>query len=198
MTAAIVLEIAEKAFIEGLEILQIIELMQKQNTGRINGNLTDGGAARAGVVIRNSLISRLTLLTAGAMSPVNRADDRHVRKAVELLQDPTVRRDVQSMGGQPNRIAQFERLWAELDADPRRTVVKHFRDKWTAHSAVPNPQIRPPTYDEMFAFSKAIAGAIESFAHAVGVTRESHQDTMDEMISASQEFWRPWEFMHRR
>jgi len=47
--------IAREAFQTGMEILQIIELMERQNTGRINGNISDSGAARAGITIRNSM-----------------------------------------------------------------------------------------------------------------------------------------------
>ena len=39
--------IAEEAFETGMEILQLIELMERQNTGRINGNISNSGAARA-------------------------------------------------------------------------------------------------------------------------------------------------------
>ena len=53
---------AKEALETGLEILQHIELMQRQNTGRINGNLSDSGAARAGMTIRSSMITRLVIL----------------------------------------------------------------------------------------------------------------------------------------
>jgi hypothetical protein len=62
-----------------MEILQLIELMKGQNTGRINGNISESGAARAGITVRNSLTTRLVILVAGAFAPT-RPDDKHLRK----------------------------------------------------------------------------------------------------------------------
>jgi hypothetical protein len=39
--------IAKDGFLTGMEILQLVELMERQNSGRINGNLSNSGAARA-------------------------------------------------------------------------------------------------------------------------------------------------------
>jgi hypothetical protein len=51
-------DFSEEAWATALEILQIIELMERQNTGRINTNLTDSGVASAGSTIRNCMIAR--------------------------------------------------------------------------------------------------------------------------------------------
>src|ERR1700733_1105251 len=82
--------IATEAHQTGMEILELIEIMQKQNTGRINGNLSDSGAARAAIVVRNALTTRLVILVAGAFAPT-RPGDRHLRKGFEEMSHPKLR-----------------------------------------------------------------------------------------------------------
>jgi hypothetical protein len=186
-------DIAIEAFQTGLEILQIIDVMERQNTGRINGNISDSGAARAGTVVRNALITRLVILVAGAFA-ITRPGDRHLQRGFELMQDAKLR---SQLAMDQQAYADAELVWKKLEADPRRRIVKHFRDKYTAHSADPIMGMRPPQYDEMFDFAKEVAGAMEKFAIGVGVTREKLSDTEDWRIESSQKFWEPWEFLRR-
>jgi hypothetical protein len=183
--------IAKAAFETGMEILQIIELMERQNTGRINGNLSDSGAARAGITIRNCLTTRLVILVAGAFAQT-RAGDRHLRKGFEDMADPNLRSQLK-MDAQA--FSQAEVLWEKLKTDPRHDVIKHFRDKSTAHSADPKPGVPPPQYDQMFDFAKEVATTMEHFAIGVGVTTEVLNDTADWRIESSQKFWGPWEYL---
>jgi hypothetical protein len=81
--------------------------------------------------------------------------------------------------------AEAEAMFQRLETDPRMKTVKHFRDKYTAHSAHPAPGMRPPNYGEMFAFSKEVATAMEKFAIGVGVTTELLADTEDWRIDAT-------------
>jgi hypothetical protein len=183
--------IAREAFETGMEILQLIELMKGQ--GRINGNISESGAARAGITVRNSLTTRLVILVAGAFAPT-RPDDKHLRKGFKDMKEAGLRNQLKM-----NQIAfaEAEAMFQRLETDPRMKTVKHFRDKYTAHSAHPAPGMRPPNYGEMFAFSKEVATAMEKFAIGVGVTTELLADTEDWRIDATQKFWEPWEFLRR-
>jgi hypothetical protein len=182
---------AIEAFQTGMEILQLIELMERQNSGRINGNLSASGAARAGMMIRNSMITRLVILVVGAFSPT-RPGDQHLRKGFEEMAHATVRSQL-SMDAQA--FADAERLWQALQVDPRLTTIKHFRDKYTAHSAAPKTGIGLPQYGEMFDFAREVATVMEKFAIGIGVTTETLSDTEDWRIESSQKFWEPWEFL---
>ena len=113
--------IAQEAFETGMEILQIIELMERQNTGRINGNISDAGAARAGITIRNSLTARLVILVAGAFAKTRRGD-KHLRKGFEEMMDPGLRSQL-SMDQQA--FADAEAMWLRLQTDPRLATIKH-------------------------------------------------------------------------
>jgi hypothetical protein len=176
-----------------MEIFELIEIMEKQNTGRINGNLSDSGAARAAIVVRNSLTTRLVILVAGAFAPT-RPGDRHLRKGFEEMSDPKLRGQLRI--DQPT-LAEAEILWTKLQSDPRLATVKHFRDKSTAHSANPKPGTRPPQWGEMFDFAKEVAIAMEKFAIGVGVTTEKLSETDDWRIDSAQKFWKPWELLRR-
>src|SRR5690554_4962897 len=83
-------DIAEMAFRDALEILQIIQLMQSQNSGNVNDNLSAAELAWAGIAIRNSLVSRLVILSARCYSPT-RDGDLHLRQAIDLLSDAGVK-----------------------------------------------------------------------------------------------------------
>jgi hypothetical protein len=182
--------IATEAHQTGMEILQLIDVMEKQNTGRINGNLTESGAARAAQVVRNSLTTRLVILVAGAFAPT-RPGDRHLAKGFEEMVDPNLRSQLAMDTG---AFAQAEASWTKLKSDPRWATIRHFRNKYTAHSADPDPGVRPPQYGEMFDFSKEVAEMMEQFAIGVGVTTEKLAETADSRIVSSQTFWEPWEF----
>lgn len=191
--AATVSGIAQEAHQTGMEILQLVELVEKQNTGRINGNLSDSGAAQAAITVRNSLITRLVILVAGAFAPT-RSGDRHLRVGFEEMADPSVRSQLRM---DQQAFAKAEELWTKLQSDSRFATVKHFRDKYTAHSADPKPGMRLPQYGEMFDFSKEVAITMEQFAIGVGLTTEKLSETADWRLESTQKFWEPWEFFRR-
>ena len=193
MTSSQVSTMATEAFETGMEILQLVELMERQNSGRINGNLSASGAARAAMAIRNSMIARLVILVAGAFSPT-RPGDKHLRRGFEEMSHASVRSQL-SMDAQA--FADAQGRWQALQADPRLTAIKHFRDKYTAHSAAPKTGIAPPQYGEMFDFAREVATVMEKFAIGVGVTTELLSDTENWRIESSQKFWEPWEFLRR-
>jgi hypothetical protein len=185
--------IAKEAFETGMEILQLIELMERQNTGRINGNISDSGAARAGITVRNSMTTRLVILVAGAFANT-RAGDKHLRKGFQEMKAASLRNQLPM---NQTAFADAEAMFQRLQNDPRMATIKHFRDKSTAHSANPAPGMRPPQYGEMFNFAKEVAATMGKFAIGVGVTTETLADTEDWRIESSQKFWEPWEFLRR-
>jgi hypothetical protein len=191
ITAGTVREIAHEAFQNAHEILQLIEVMQLQNRGRINVHLSEAGAARAGIVVRNSLIARITLLVSGCYAPT-RDGDKHLRRAFEIMRDPAIRAEIEKDGSK-RVLDEAEQLWNAINQDPQLKTVKHFRDKYTAHSAEPKANVPIPNYDEFFDFARATAHVMEKLAHAAGGTTDTLDDLMDTMIASAQEFWKPWE-----
>lgn len=183
--------IAISAHQDGMEILQLIELMERQNTGRINGNLNDSGAARAGITIRNAMTARLVILVAGAFART-RKGDKHLRKGFQEMADANLRK---KLSMDHVAFSEAEALFNQLESDPRQAIIKHFRDKYTAHSAEPLQGVRPPQWGEMFNFAREVATAMEKFAIGVGVTKEKLSETEDWRVDSSQKFWEPWELL---
>lgn len=185
-------EIAKDAFGDALEILQIIELMKRQNTSGINKALSAKGAAGPATAIRNSFIARITTLVARCYSKVTREDDRHLRRAFECLEDPLVRSAIETRSSK-QAVAEVEQLWKKLDASDAIERVNQFRHKLTAHWAKPNPDIAIPTYAEFFEFADATTRVIEKLAHAVGGKGDTFDQFRKKHAASAETFWKPWE-----
>jgi hypothetical protein len=185
-------EVAKDAFIDALEILQLIEVMRRQNTNEINKNLSDAGAGGAALVVRNSFIARITTLVARCYARTSRADDKHLRRAFELLENAEVRAEIEKSGSKSD-LVEAERLWKNLTDGDILARVKHFRDKLTAHWAKPNPDIPIPSYTEFFDFAISTTQVMERLAHAVGGTGDTLDEMRAEYVLAAQTFWKPWE-----
>jgi len=186
--------IARQGLTDALEIWCVIENIERQNHGRIGATLSERGAGSAGIVIRNSLISRVTIIVARGLAPIYRGKrDLHLRRAFdELLLDPTTRLEVEARGSKLD-LRDAERLWKALNDDPRRESIEHFRHKFTAHLALPNPGIGRVNYGDFFDFARKTARVMEKLAHATGVTRERLDDHFEDFMKSAQTFWAPWD-----
>jgi hypothetical protein len=185
-------EIAKDALSDAVEILQLIELMRRQNTDGINRNLSDKAGANVVNAVRNSFVARITTLVERCYSKVTRDDDRQLRRAFELLGSTDVRERIEQKISK-EAVAEAEQLWKKMEEGDSLTRVRHLRHKFTAHWAKPDPAIPLPSYSEFFEFAVATTQVIEKFARAVG----GKGDTLDKMregyVVAAQTFWKPWE-----
>jgi hypothetical protein len=186
--------IAQQGFTDALEICCLIQVIERQNQGNVVINLSDRGAGSVGIVIRNGLITRLTLLVARCYAPIHRGKgDRHIRRAFdEVLKVAGVRAQIEKQGTMAD-LLDAERTWAALCHDPQREQIKHFRDKSTAHLAQTDPKIKPPSYGAFFEFARRTALLMERLAHASGGTHERLNEHFDEFAAAAEIFWTPWE-----
>jgi AbiU2 len=189
---ALLNEIAKLGFQDALEIIALIEMMERQNQGRVVGKLSDEGAGSAGIVIRNALITRITILVARPYASL-REGDRHLRRAFDdLLKLPAVRKHIDRDGNNSD-LPHAERLWADVQIDPQRATVEHFRHKYTAHLGEPRPGVANPDYATFFDFARKTARVMEKLAHAVGGTKETLDEHYDDFIRSAQIFWKPWD-----
>jgi hypothetical protein len=189
---AVLHAIAQQGFTDALEICCLIQIMERQNQGHVVTNLTDRGAGSIGIVIRNGLITRLTLLVARCYAPIHRGKgDRHIRRAFdEVLKDAGVRARIEKQGTMVD-LLDAETMWAALYHDPQREQIKHFRDKSTAHLAQPDPNVSRPSYAAFFDFARRTARLMERLAHASGGTRERLNEHFNDFAVAAEIFWAP-------
>ena len=185
-----VYEISDKAFVDGIELLHLIEVMQGQNKDPINAKLSAAGAAGAAMVVRNGLLSRIVLFLAGAYA-VPRPGDLHLRRAFDLLQQPAVR-DELGLRGSPTLLDDSTRLWARCKGDHRLLPIKHFRDKFTAHLSTPNDDVALPSYDDIFSFAQDTMRVTETLALGTGARTEPLSDWQTAAAQAAGRFWSVW------
>jgi hypothetical protein len=158
---------------DALQILMLIALLRKQNTGGINARLSKAGAANANVAARNAMIANLVLLISRAYAEP-RAGDLHLRVAAELLKGDNTAREIFDSANRPKKVGDFEACWA----------------KYTAHLGEPR-DLPEPEYKELFEFGNVTVEAIELLALATGVAAKSIRDNNDAEASA-EAFWSIW------
>jgi hypothetical protein len=120
-----------------------------------------------------------------------------LRRAFELLRDPAIRAAIEK-DGSAQVLQEAIDLWNTLNTDPSLPIIKHFRDKFTAHSSKPDENISIPNYNEFFSFAKKTAGLMEKLAHGVGGTTETLDETADWRLASAQAFWEPWELFRKQ
>lgn len=181
-------KVAELALEDAVEITLLIGLMEGQNTGGVNTQLNEAGAARSAMVVRNALLSRLVILIARAYAPPKEGD-LHLRVAASLLEDNRTRQ-VFGAGNGAAKLAAFDERWRKCRGDHRLQAIKDFRNKYTAHLGEPK-DIEETTYRDLFAFGAETAKALELLAQATGIAVEPIETDPD-LISSPEVFWSRW------
>lgn len=185
-------EMSDKAYVDGIELLHLIELLQRQNTGVVNDKLNAAGAGDAANFIRNAILSRIVLFVAGAYAPARRGD-LHLKRAFDLLKCPAVFHEL-GLRGSPKLLDEAKELWTKCSAnDARLAPIKHFRDKFTAHSSEPIKDIRLPPYIDLFGFARDTMIVMDKFARGTGARTEPLSDWQPQAAESSEQFWSIWE-----
>jgi hypothetical protein len=187
----VVYEISDVGFTDGIEIKQLIHLLEIQNNEGVNDALNAVEAGSAGAILRNALLSRLVLLVSRVYGTV-RENDLHVARAFELLKDPAVKLEMAGRGP-PGSLKQAVETWQRLRADHRLPKIKQFRDKYTAHLGEPNPAIPLPEFAELFSFADDTTELLDQLARATGARGFERLSAWNNQLKeAAQKFWRPW------
>jgi hypothetical protein len=186
MAQHIIRDIAKDAFTDAVEILGLVEVLEAGNRKPVSENLNDASAGRAAAHIQRSLFTRLHLLVARAYAQT-RDGDRHARVGFELLTDDNTAKQLRQ-----EDVQQAQELWARLCGDHRLDPFLHFRDKYLAHLGEPRPDVKLPTYGEVFALARETARALEKLAHASGVVGLSLDSQIPAHKQSAERFWEPW------
>ena len=185
----VVCEISDTGFMDGIEIRQILQLLEIQNGNGVNDALSKT-AETAGLIVRNGLVARLVMLVSRVFG-TPREDDLQVGRAFELLKEPAVLNEIRTRGPSGS-VDDAIATWQRLKSDPRLPKLKQFRDKFTAHLGKPNPQIARLKSNELVSFAHETTVLLDKLARATGA-REQRLDAWDyQLKEAAEAFWKPW------
>lgn len=183
--------IAKEAFSDALEILQLIALLEAQNSNDVNMRLSKAGAGRAALVLRNAFIARLTLLIARCYAKP-RKGDLHIRLAFDLIaKDKRLSAEL-SKRTSPAILKHAEDTWSLCRSDQRLQQIEHFRHKYTAHLGEPDEEIPIPTYKDLFDYARETTKVMQALVHLSGVNTHDLRDWNEEIKGSADEFWKPW------
>jgi hypothetical protein len=184
--ADVVREIVNQSLAHGMEILSLVELLEAQNTGGVNKNLAEADLGNSLIVVRNAMMARLVLLVAREFSkPLE--TDKNLHRAVNLLRTPMVR---EIFSKNPEALAEAVDYFKKCKGDHRLQKIRHFRDKFTAHTGEPE-EIPLPAYKELFSFARETVRCIDQIASATGLADKKIEDNIDAKKEAVA-FWAPW------
>jgi AbiU2 len=189
--ASVVYEISDAGFTDGIEIKQLVQLLEIQNNEGVNNALNLAEADTAGLVLRNSMITRLVLLVSRVYA-LSREHDMHVGRAFDLLdENPAVKADMAGRGP-PGSLNRALETWRSLRGDHRLPKIKQFRDKYTAHLGKPKPEISLPEFRELFSFAHDTTQLLDQLARATGARREGLNTWDNQLQDSARKFWKPW------
>jgi hypothetical protein len=194
------LDIAEKAFNDAVEIHKIIAVLDGINEPAVVKNITKKKAGIAAYTIRHSLFWRLHLLAARSYAKTRdkvQDDDRHLRRAFELLQRGDVKAAVLQRGHAAD-LAEAQKLWTKCNSNHRLQEFLHFRDKQLVHLGKPDASIPRPLYNDVFSIARATAEVMEKLANGTGIVGLSVDSQMVFPKRSIDAFWKPWRSATRR
>jgi hypothetical protein len=171
-----------------MEIVVLTALLESGNKNGVNAKLSNAGAGQAGIVVRNSLFTRLVLMITRAFAQ-SRDGDMHLGRAFELLKGHTL---VIFQGvGSPDDLAAAMDDWKRIRDDQRLSSLIHFRDKQTAHLGLQNPNVPVAINKDLFAIGEATVDLVDSLAKGTGMANVKIRDNVDAKLTVDA-FWKPW------
>jgi hypothetical protein len=170
-------EIINLALGDGMEIVVLMALLQTGNENGVSANLSNAGAAQAGIIVRNSLFTRLSLMVTREFASPSREGDLHIGRAFELLKNDT--------------LAIFQGVVSPDDISQRLNSLIHFRDKKAAHLGASRPNIPAAINKDLFALSEATVDLIDCLAKGTAMANVKIRDNIDAKPTVDA-FWKPW------
>ena len=125
-----------------------------------------------------------------AFAPVNRPkSDRHARLAFTHLSDQNVFDEVAHAGSR-KLLHQACDFWRNLDADPRRNRLKHYRDKVVAHTGV--RKLPLPLVSDLTSYAKSTADVLARLARGTGAVELQLKVQTAAYDASAKAFWSVW------
>jgi hypothetical protein len=185
-TVQLVRDIANYAFVDAIDIMQVIETLEASNDPTVVSTINAAQVGQVAECISRALWSRLVGVVARAYAP-SRDNDLHAQRAFDLLKGPEVRAGLEKVG---NAAALSDAIarWRRCRDDHRRTSIESFRDKQIAHwGTLETP---PPIVNDIFAMSRMTATAMARLANGAGVVTLGLDSQLMNFRGAADRFWR--------
>jgi len=183
-------EVASAGYSDGILCLAAIETVERSNRASIIGPLNDLEAGLAAKLLTDSAFVRVHLYVVRAFAPVSRADDLHLRAAVNFLRDHLCEESDQQ---RREHLAHVVQLFDQAEADPRLASLKHMRDKQLAHWANPTPGVPLPLYNELFEFTRRTCEIWERLSFGAGTVMITLETQVEAYRESADAFWSRWE-----
>jgi hypothetical protein len=188
-----ILKVAQYAFLEAIDYLICIELLEAGNRPDIEASINKAGAGPAGDLIQRALFGRLLIGVMAAHDQGSRAGDFHLAIGMQLLAKPGARKLIsERTGANAVQLGQAENLWAEclkFEALPRLRVYRH---KFVAHLSDPPPDLIQPLKGELLILARKTAEVAEMLAAGTGVVTASLNAQAETFRPSARAFWAPW------
>ncbi len=184
-------QIAKRAFVDAVEILSLIAVLEAGNSNGSSEALNKAGAGRAAGHIQRALFTRLHVIVARHYLPVRSNSDLHAARAFELLKNKDVRAGVTSPEREA-RLAQAETDWAKCCADDRLDAYLHLRHKFLAHLAEPKEGVPIPMYGEVLEIARNTASCLNHLANGTGIVAMEIDTQIPAQRDSAKAFWAPW------
>lgn len=183
-------DIAKNCFVDAVEILSLIEVLEAANGNGTSEKLNAGGAGRAAAHIQRALFTRLHIIVSRHYL-LARANDLHAKKAFELLENADVRAGVTSPEREA-RLAQAEASWKNCLNDSRIEAYIHLRNKFIAHLSKPTEGQPIPMYGEVLEIARNTARCFNDLANGAGIVSLEIDTQIPAQKEAAEAFWKPW------
>jgi hypothetical protein len=181
-------QIVNLALGDGIEMVVLMTLLESGNNNGSNKSLSDAGAGQAGIVVRNSLFTRLITMITREFSK-SRDGDMHLGRAIELLEGDTLA--IFQGIGSPNDLSAAIEDWKNIRGDQRLNSLIHFRDKQTAHLGTSKPDIPPAINKDLFAIGEATVDLIDRLAKGTRMASTKIRGNVDAKTTVDA-YWKPW------
>jgi AbiU2 len=181
-------QIVNTALGDGIEMVVLMTLLESGNKNGSSKGLSDAGAGQAGIVVRNSLFTRLITMITREFS-TSRDGDMHIGRAIELLEGDTL--TIFQGIGSPDDLSGAIKDWKRLRGDQRLNSLIHFRDKQTAHLGISNPDIPPAINKDLFALGGATVDLIDRLAKGTQMANVKIRDNVDAQPTVDA-YFKPW------
>ncbi|MDH6295334.1 hypothetical protein SAMN03159422_02403 [Agrobacterium fabrum] len=184
-------EAAVQAYSDGISILATMEIIERSNRKPLLTKLTDAGAGRAVLMLRNAAFAQIHHLAIRAFSPTRNGHDFHLRAAIDFLRNPG---NVEKAEDDEcsNQLQKAIELFDAADKDSRLKALRHVRNRELAHWAKFG-DVERPRINDLFFFCLDTCEIFELLAAGTSAIMVPLQDQVDAYRDAAEIFWSKWE-----